>query len=296
MVKDRGKKSKVKIVILVILLAVICIGAVELLACRQFEPELYARIMAPVHTALDHLAAAGEDIRTSAMELLERLKPEPEPEELTDLQLASEPALLVDLPDSDPITTELKLRDGEQILTGGAFEITYFNQSDETWADQPYGTDHIGGYGCGPTAMAMAVSSMTDQLVTPTEMAQWAVEHRHWARKGGSYLSIVIGAADAFGLKAQACHADTPDELRAQLSSSGMMVALMTAGHFTQSGHFILLRGVTLNGDILVADPNSVERSLVTWDPQLILDELSRSTAHGAPLWTLSLDLTKNNS
>jgi len=39
---------------------------------------------------------------------------------------------------------------------------------------------------------------------------------------------------------------------------------------------------------ILVADPNSEERSLMEWDPQLILDELSASTASGAPLWVLS--------
>lgn len=41
-------------------------------------------------------------------------------------------------------------------------------------------------------------------------------------------------------------------------------------------------------GTILVADPNSEERSLMEWEPQLILDELSASTANGAPLWVLS--------
>ena len=35
----------------------------------------------------------------------------------------------------------------------------------------------------------------------------------------------------------------------------------MSAGHFTSGGHFILLRGVTLDGNILVADPNSRARS-----------------------------------
>ena len=67
-----------------------------------------------------------------------------------------------------------------------------------------------------------------------------------------------------------------------------MLVALMGKGHFTTGGHFILIRGVTLSGDVLVADPNSLERSLQTWDPQLILDELSSARDHGAPLWILS--------
>ena len=45
------------------------------------------------------------------------------------------------------------------------------------------------------------------------------------------------------------------------------------------------LRGVTLDGRVLVADPNSRERSLAAWDPELILSELSPSRNNGAPLW-----------
>ena len=35
-----------------------------------------------------------------------------------------------------------------------------------------------GGYGCGPTAMAMAVASLTDIETDPATMAQWAAEQR----------------------------------------------------------------------------------------------------------------------
>ena len=62
----------------------------------------------------------------------------------------------------------------------------------------------------------------------------------------------------------------------------------MGPGHFTRNGHFIVLRGITLTGAILVADPNSVERSLTEWDAQLILDELSYSHQFGGPLWVIS--------
>ena len=65
-------------------------------------------------------------------------------------------------------------------------------------------------------------------------------------------------------------------------------MALMTKGHFTNSGHFIVLRGGTLEGKILVADPNSRERSLAAWEPQLILDELSPARYAGAPIWEIS--------
>ena len=62
---------------------------------------------------------------------------------------------------------------GDIKFTDGQTEVVYFNQLDEKYAGQPYGTDDIGGYGCGPTAMAIVVSSLTDETVDPIEMAKW---------------------------------------------------------------------------------------------------------------------------
>ena len=127
--------------------------------------------------------------------------------------------------------------------------MVYFNQAEEPWASQPYGSDDIGGYGCGPTSMAMIIATLTDETMTPTT---------------------------------------TADSLTQALASGQVCVALMREGHFTSGGHFIVLRGVTLEGKILVADPNSRQRSLIAWDPQLIIDELSHSRTSGAPLWCIS--------
>ena len=74
----------------------------------------------------------------------------------------------------------------------------------------------------------------------------------------------------------------------AHLANGEMAIALMSKGHFTSSGHFIVLRGVTLDGQILVAAPASLERTLTPWDLDLILDELSPSRSSGSPLWLLS--------
>ena len=168
--------------------------------------------------------------------------------------------------------------------------MVYFCQADEEWAEQLYGTDPIGPYGCGPTAMAMAVSSLTGGTVDPEEMAALCVEQGYWCRGHGSYLSIVQGVAGAFGLSCEALDLEALDaeELTLRLSTGDIAVALMTKGHFTKGGHFILLRGVTLSGEILVADPASRDRSLIPWDLSLILEELSPSRHDGAPLWILS--------
>ncbi len=301
MKRQPPSNHKKRNIVLVVLLALLCIGGVELAACRYFAPEQYELITAPVRRAAAAAAGACRSAAESAAALLEGAagqlqtawaeftapKPEPQPEPEPENQMAGEPTLTDVLPVSDPAVTELVLTEGQQFLTGGSTDIVYFCQGDEAWSSLPYGSDKIGGYGCGPTAMAMAVASLTDTQTDPALMSQWAVEHGYWARKSGSYLSIVEGTARAFGLQAESFVERTPEALLDELLSGKLMVALMGPGHFTNRGHFILLRGVTLSGEVLVADPNSPERSLSVWDPQIILDELSTSTHNGAPLWSL---------
>lgn len=94
--------------------------------------------------------------------------------------------------------------------------------------------------------------------------------------------------AEAFGLEAESWQKFTAEELCRDLALGYIFVALMGPGHFTANGHFILLRGITLEGKVLVADPNSRDRSLMAWEPQLLLDELSSSRTNGAPLWRIS--------
>ena len=61
----------------------------------------------------------------------------------------------------------------------------------------------------------------------------------------------------------------------------------MGKGHFTGSGHFMVLRGVTKSGKILVADPASYERSQKSWDMSIILNEVSRYSSAGGPFWII---------
>lgn len=301
-------KNFKKNIFLCLLLALVCIGGVELAVCSYQSPALYARITAPVRAGFQRLNQTGEKVwnylssTTSEMlseacvhirNGLEQLSPQPEadspPEE--DIQLVDSQAVAPPpRPRASFTITALASRNGREYLTGGAWEVVYYNQTDESWAGQPYGTDQIGGYGCGPTAMAMAVSTLTDTSVDPAQMARHCVDKGYWAKKHGSYRSIVQGVAEDFGLSCASIslEEDTEEDISLYLSTGQLIVALMGPGHFTNSGHFILLRGITLDGSILVADPASPERSLITWDLELILDELSASRDSGGPLWVLS--------
>ena len=208
-------------------------------------------------------------------------------------QLAGDPSIREKLKKADPAITELITLHGQEFLTGGNMTLCYFNQGDAQWAEKLFGRDPIGKYGCGPTALAMVISTMTGNLVTPEAMAAWTASAGYAALHSGSYLSIVEGTAKRYGLDCASIpvEAASADTLYDALSTGGVLVALMGPGHFTSGGHFILLHGVTLSGDILVADPNSRENSLAVWNPDIILSEFSKSRWDGAPLWLITAPL-----
>lgn len=304
----------------IVLLAAACVGGAELAACRHFAPAVYETVMEPVreaaHQALqaagqaleaagqagsalarqaaDAAASTGQALRDWVEEVTAPPpEPAPEVEPLEDDSSLAQPEMEPPGELLDPLISDLVERDGQEILTGGGLEIVYFNQTDEARQAQMYGTDPLSTHGCGPTAMAMAVSSLTGETVDPADMAAFCVQRGYWCRDHGSYLSMVQGVAEAYGLECQSLDPASLDEgeLYTRLSGGDVFVALMTRGHFTRGGHFILLRGSTLSGEILVADPASRDRSLISWDLSLILDELSPSRHDGAPLWVLSKPL-----
>ena len=173
------------------------------------------------------------------------------------------------------------------VFTDGVTQVTYYNQLDSRWANSPYGTDNIGGYACGPTAMAIVVSSLTSETVDPPHMAQWAYENGYWCSRSGSYHTLIPSASEEWGLDVEGCTAAEPQRIVDALADGKLVVALMTKGHFTSSGHFIVLRGVTSDGQIMVADPSSYSRSEKTWDLSIILNEASKNAGAGGPFWII---------
>ena len=175
---------------------------------------------------------------------------------------------------------------GDVTFSDGVTPVVYYNQLDERYASQPYGTDNIGGYGCGPTAMAIVVSSLTDDMVDPIKMAHWSYENGYWCKSSGSYHALIPAAAEEWGLPVSGCTTSEPQRILDALAEGKLVVAIMSEGHFTSSGHFIVLRGVK-DGQIMVADPASYKRSEQLWDLSIILNEASRRAAAGGPFWII---------
>lgn len=58
---------------------------------------------------------------------------------------------------------------GDIVFSNADTPVVYYNQTDARWGNKLYGrTGTIGWEGCGPTALAIVVASMTDNKVTPS--------------------------------------------------------------------------------------------------------------------------------
>lgn len=328
MEKTRVLHKKRRWILVVLLLAAFCLGAAELVACRIADPVLYEQVTAPARACARQAAEAGRAAALAAARAGKAAGAAAAEAGRAAVQAVSETAarageavadaiapvnvaipekavLLKEVDESqrmgpsllparqgivDESVSRLEARDDLEYLTGGGIDVVYYNQVDEQWASKPYGSDPLGGYGCGPTAMSIVVSSLLGADSDPASMALECVNAGYWCKSSGSYLSIVPGIAASYGLECRSIPPEALDEddLLTHLATGDLAVALMTRGHFTSSGHFIVLRGLTLEGQVLVADPASRERSLTPWDLSLIVSELSPSRHDGAPLWLIS--------
>ncbi len=286
----------------ILLIGVFCFVLVEGIACFLFAPALFHRIADPIaekaievfefskdttialaHKTQETMAVWVEETKQAIEDLK---KPEEPPIDAAgskpDGDMASEQGVVIqhDGYYTDPVS-------GDIVLTGGNADILFFNQASPAWKDKLYGSDPIGTHGCGPTAMAMVISSLTDYQVDPTMMASWSVRHGYYSRGGGSYHALIPAAARAYGLTVTSATDRSVAGLTKQLKAGKILVILVRQGHFTTSGHFMIVRGLSPDGKFMIADPQSFENSTTLWDPNLIVRELAGRDGDGGPVWII---------
>ena len=169
--------------------------------------------------------------------------------------------------------------------------MTYYNQHDSHWAKYLYGgQDSISKYGCGPTTVAMIVSSFgnVNGSITPKEMAEWSSHYKFYAPQSGSYHDYIPSALSAFDLMVDSVQERTPAKVAELLNSGHILVALMGKGALTNGGHFVIITKQNPNGTVSIADPNSYKKTQQDWDPAQLMRELKKNYDGGGPLWAVS--------
>ena len=149
-----------------------------------------------------------------------------------------------------------------------------FLQTDKRWASKPYRVkgenSTIRDSGCGPTAAAMLLSTLTGKNITPEDTCKWSVDHGYKALGNGTYYAYFAPQFAAYGIKCwqlnwvNAYHnpkATSFDETVKYLKQGYYAIALMKKGTWTGGGHFVVLWWA--DGKVRINDPASTRDNRV---------------------------------
>ncbi len=139
-------------------------------------------------------------------------------------------------------------------MEGNSMGIPEMYQYLGAWADYPYGDGTIRDSGCAIACLAMVTSYMKSSVITPLDIVDFT-GNRYYVDGVGSSWSIFPAVASHYGYNCSSLGKDAKAIISA-LESGHPVIASMGPGTFTSTGHFIVLKGITEDGRILVNDPN----------------------------------------
>ena len=167
-------------------------------------------------------------------------------------------------------------------------EIPLFLQWDERWGYDKYGSNFIAIDGCGPTSLAMVAVGLTGNTnINPRVVSDFAYNSGYYVEGVGSKWSLMTDGASNFGLKGKEIPL-SKEVIISTLKKGEPIIATMGPGTFTNQGHYIVLTGVDKDGNIIVNDPDSKEKSNKTWDIDIFMKETK-------DLWKFSVLKTNKN-
>lgn len=166
---------------------------------------------------------------------------------------------------------------GSGTYPANGMQIPHYLQGD--YGDIPYGDGSIASSGCGPTSFAMVASYLTGTTITPVDAVAWC-GNSYYMPGAGTYWSYFEAAAAHFGCGSVRQTNDAGEVLQA-LSTGHPVISSQSPGLFTSGGHFIVLRGVTSSGKVLVNDPNdSSEKNYINREFDMMSEVHSTARAY----------------
>lgn len=152
-------------------------------------------------------------------------------------------------------------------------------QTDPRWKSKPYRVKResstIGSAGCGPTAAAMLIETLTGKTFTPEDACNWSMEHGYKALNQGTYYSYFKPQFAAFGIECDILNwtntygkpnHENHEKALAMLKEGYYLIALMNKGLWTSSGHFVVVWWQ--DDKVRINDPASTKTDRVNGDIQ----------------------------
>ncbi len=130
--------------------------------------------------------------------------------------------------------------------------------------------------GCGAACVSMVIAYLTNNTdQNPYSLFCKAVDAGRYHGSGLSHETL-SWLANSCGVKTRWISGNA-DSIREALEAGKPVIAHMGAGIFTGNGHYIVLRGLTEDGKVLVNDPGSSSRSRMAYPMKTILKQARTS-------------------
>lgn len=150
--------------------------------------------------------------------------------------------------------------------------IPYLTQWDSRWGYCLYGEGLIGYTGCGPTALSMVAMGLTgDGTLTPAYIADYATRDGYCVPGDGTAWLLFSEGAEKLGLTARELPL-SETTMRDELEDGHPIICVMGPGHFTETGHYIVIVSCDNEG-FQVYDPNRPS-NCKTWSYDEIYGEI----------------------
>ena len=157
----------------------------------------------------------------------------------------------------------------------------HFYQWDLRWGYTKFSEDGFGLAACGPTSLTMVYQGLTGKKdINPYDMGKRAQEGGFVIEGEGSTYGLFTDLAAQIGLTCWEIPIDAAS-IKQALADGNPIIANVGPGQFSKVGHFFVLAGITEDGQVVLNDPYSPERSSKLWDPELIASESRTLYAYG---------------
>ena len=157
-------------------------------------------------------------------------------------------------------------------------------QTDPRWRNKSYSakgeSTTIGASGCGPTAAAMLIETLTGKPFTPEDACKWSLQHGYKAVKQGTYYSYFVPQFAYFGIHCYQLswentyhkpNSNIHDKAFALLKQGYYLIALMKKGNWTSGGHYVVVWWA--DGKVYINDPASKKITRIEGDMNTFRNE-----------------------
>lgn len=138
--------------------------------------------------------------------------------------------------------------------------------ADPEWGSRPFSISNFTTHGCGPTCVAMILTNMSGEKITPGDILDWC---------GDTYSNMEIGGSNAFSMLTAGIKHFGLDNVRVESrvasptdpryisvaelieilkKGNALVLVGLSRGLFTDGGHYVVFAGVYEDGTVIVKD------------------------------------------